>query len=458
MKFRTLAAVITAVVLAGCTSTGIAYNPPNGGNIVTLDIYGSATIVYQTSLHGAWKVLPAGQTQFETTDGTAYGVAYYCASQPGIVTAAAQGVRPQRITYGTFVLQATTSEIDVVPVYCANPTEGTLSGSYDASAFATTANVEVDGYNVGSTATGDYSTLLPLGTQDVFATAFDGSGNLLALKTYPNVAVTSSTTLDITVGAADAVGSPQTLTLTNIPASSYSSYVEMDYGEIGGELAFMASGSTSTPYSTVAAADTDANDAYFAYGDAYVSDGATAIYVEHDLYQQSAPASVVLPAAFDPANPATTGNPQFTLDYTGYAALHGGISGYVINESWYGTDSGNVVGVVTSGYLKLTGKKTYTVPVVTIAGFPSMTAQSGDGYSWETDAFYGYAPLLVTRFVSATSVGHRKGQSQPASRQVLAHALTAMRAQSTGSLATSGDAYFADGGNCYTVGGSTTGC
>jgi hypothetical protein len=463
-----IAAIAAALTLAGCRSTGIAYNPPTGGNIVTLVISGSPTIAYQDTLHGAWKALPAGQTQFTVTNGTAYGVAYAC----GVIEAGSVHTSgsvhpetPEEEVVGVF--QATTTEINVVPVVCGTET-ATLAGTYDATAVEGAADVDVNGDEVGDESTsGSYSINAVPGTQDVFGTAWNDEDELLALKTYPgvNVAATGTTTQNVTISSSDDVGGPDTLSITNEPGTEDEEYAYVFFGNFeytAMQLAY--SGSSSVSYPTVAAADIASDDAYIGEGFAYVDGPGTAIWLEHDYFASSLPSSIALTAPYDQSEPTFTGNPKFALNYTGYAGLTGGISGYEIGETWDGEGDGGLVGaVVTSGFLKAAGTTSYAVPAITVAGFPSMTAESGDSYVWTVRAVYGTPEYLAyyayyTAYDLLTSTGqNRNPQSIGAHPMMLGGGprglAAAVRIQDNATPA-SGDGYWAAADDCYTVGAS----
>ena len=465
---RFLAAAAVAALLAGCRSTGTAFNPPGGGNIVTLVITGSPTIAYEIGVKGAWRALPAGQTQFTVTNGTAYGVAYSCGGVEagsvhtnGSVSPAGNGAQ----LVGVF--QATTTEVNVVPIVCGGLPTATLAGSYSATAVEGTENVYVDNDEVGSGSTsGTYSFLITPGTQDVFGAAWNDANQLLALKNYPgvNVAATGTTTQNVTITSADDVGGPDTLNVTNQPGDideeyAYAYFGNFEYTTV--DLAYNYDGS-NVSYPTVAAADVASDDAYIGEGFTYVNGPGTAYWVEHDHFASSLPSSIALTLPYNQAEPTFTGNPTFSLNYNGYASLTGGISGYEIGEDWYGNSSGLVAAFVSHGFLKAAGTTSYTVPVVTIAGFPSMTAASGDGYSWTVRAVYGTPEYLAYYAYYAaydifSSGTNRNPQSAGAHPMMLGggpRALAAPVRVQDNATPTSGDGYWASAQDCYTVGGS----
>lgn len=467
---RFLAAAAIAALLAGCRSSGIAYNPPGGGgNIVTLIISGSPTIAYETGIKGAWKLLPAGQTQFTVPNGTAYGVAYACEAEvetgsvhsAAVHSATSPAVNEEQIV-GVF--QATTTEINVVPIVCGTET-ATLAGAYNATAVEGTEYVDVNYSEVGDESTsGDYSIPAIPGTQDVFGTAWNDENQLLALKTYPgvDVAATGTTTQNVTISTSDDVGGPQTLNITNEPGTEDEEYAEVYFGNFENTIVEIASNeSSSVSYPTVAAADVASDDTYVGEGFTYVEGPGTADWVEHDRFASSLPSSVALTAPYNQSEPTFTGNPTFSLNYTGYAALTGGISGYEIGETWCCDNEGLVGAVVTSGFLKVAGTTSYTVPVITVAGFPSMTAESGDGYEWAVRAVYG-TPEYLAYYAYYTaydllSVGqNRNPQSLGAHPMMLGGGprglAAAVRVQDN-ATPTSGDGYWAAAEDCYTVGG-----
>ena len=468
---RLLAAAAIAALLAGCHSSGIAFNPPggSGGNIVTLVITGSPTIAYEIGVNGAWKLLPAGQTQFTVTNGTAYGVAYACEEEEeagSLHSAAVHTATSPALTESESVgvFQATTTEINVVPVTC-NTETATLAGTFDATGVESSDYVEVDNNEVGGESrSGSYSINITPGTQDVFGAAFNEENQLLALKTYPgvDVAATGTTTQNVTISSADDVGGPQTLNITNQPATQDDEYAQVYFGNFEYTTVELASSSSSSvSYPTVAAADVAPDDAYIGEGFTYVDGPGTAFWVEHDHFASSLPSSIALTAAYNQSEPTFTGNPTFSLNYTGYAGLTGGISGYEIGEEWCCNNEGNVGAIVTSGFLKAAGTTSYTVPVITLSGFPSMTAASGDGYDWAVRAVYG-TPAYLAEFASyilIDSVGkNRNPQSLGAHPMMLGGGLNAhaagVRVEEDNSTPTSGDGYWAAADDCYTVGGS----
>ncbi|MGH7737927.1 MAG: hypothetical protein ACREMP_08715 [Candidatus Tyrphobacter sp.] len=441
-------------LLAGCRSSGIAFNPPPGGSVVTLVIAGSASIAYAIGTQGTWKQLPVGQTQFTVTSGTAYGVAYTCAAEE-------VGVSTDTSSTEVVVFQGTTTEIDVVPVQCGAPPEATLAGTYDASAFENATRVSVDDFSY-TPATGNYSATVPPGTQDVFAEAYDASDNVLAVKTYPsvNVASTGTTTQNVVIASADAVGGPQTFAMTNVPASA-SSEVAVVFGTVAGTtINLVSSTGTSVEYPTVAAADVASDDAYVAEGFASMSGPGTAKSVVSAVFSTTPPTSAAFSVPFNVSDPATTSNPTFTLSYTGYGGLTGGIAAYALFENWPG---GSAVAFVSSGFLKQTGSQSYTVPTIPVAGFPSVTAPSGSRFAWEAEAIYGPAALfseLGPAFLDDTArsphaQSHLQSLLQGSSRT--SEASSVRSESSTSEPLTSGIIRAALASDCYIVGGSV-GC
>jgi hypothetical protein len=395
------AAVLIAALLAGCRSTGTAFNPPYGGNIVTLDILGTPTaIAYQTSAHGAWKLLPSGQTTF-TIPGTAYGVAFTCPEDDLFETSASQRSAQVEEWQPTVVIQATTTDFNTVLVPCNgdDETEATLSGTYDATAFESTNQVDVDYDEVGGGGTGSYSIDVTPGTQDVFGEAWDGD-TLLAFKTIPSLNVPAGgATENITFSNSDAVGSSKTISWTNVPGTNEEEYSYLDFGSFDVSPEIGSSDSSSITYPTIAAGDIASDDSYYAESESEVDGPGNATAVEAAAFNPSLPTTIAFPDTWNSAGPTDSTQPSFSLHYTGYAGLTGGIQAYFLDEEWgtEGEQEGWTLVAVTQRYLTARGSSTYTSPDIALTGFSDMVPASGDIYPWAAVAFYG-SPLFLQYF------------------------------------------------------------
>lgn len=461
MRTRSIVAgVVAAAVLAACTSTGTAYNPPFGGNIVTVVISGSATVAYQTSPHSPWKLLAPGQTTFETTNGTAYGVAYTC---PDILPLQrGTGVRPQRVGWQpTAVIQSTTQEFNTVPIPCSLPQYATLSGTYDATAIANTVGVDVDDQATPTNATsGSYSMTVPVATQDVLSFAYDVNLNVLAVKTYPNVDVTASgATQNIVYSAGDAVGANKTVSWTNNPPwTGETQGYTVSFGDLWHQLS-LANAPYPTPtvtYPTIAAGDVSANDFYTADGTAYIFGSGSTNLVEAMQYGASLPSSMEMPDVWNANGPDVTSQPQYTLDFNGLHAPRGGVSGYLISQPWYsgnGQDGWNLA-FVSDGFLKARRSSTYTFPNITLAGFSSMTVPTGDTISWQLSAVDFSGVFLGELVYVAVVLDQRHGAgAQSVNAHHMPAPLSAMYPLSKGSTnSTSGMGYISAASGCTTEG------
>lgn len=412
------ASLALAVLLAGCKSSGIALNPPNGGNVVTLVISGTPTIAYQDTLHGGWKLLPRGQTQFTVTSGTAYGVAFTCPLDDLISESKGQRSPQEESWQPTVVIQATTSEFNVVPVPCDQENESTaeLSGNVDATAISNTSNwgVDYDYYNSGNT--GSYSFDTTPGTQDVFGFAYDDSDNVLAVKTIPSVNVPSGsdTVQNITFSASDAVGNSKSVNWTNAPeGNSTDTWVDFGDFNISPELAY--SNDTSVSYPTVASGDIASDDGYIAGSETYYENEDSEGYTEAGVFNASLPASIAYPNVWNAGNPTDDPQPKFTLNYSGFAGLTGGVGAYAFSNAW-GTEEdqeGWTFAFVTFGYVHAAHISSYAPPNITLTGFSDMQASDGDIFPYGEAAFYGTPAILLSQFyyIGFLSSGQRGAQS-----------------------------------------------
>jgi hypothetical protein len=456
---RLLVAAGVTALLFGCRSTGTLLNPPSGGDIVTVDESASvpAAVAYKTGVNGTWKLLASGRTTFNVPGGGPYGVAFVCGEEepPSI------GKRtPQSAESQVDVVQATTSEITTVPVPCGEEATASLSGTYDTSAIASANEVDIDGNNYDA-GTGTYAVSVVPGTQDIVATVWSESA-VLAVKTVQGVDVPAAglTNEAITVASTDAVGANQTISWTNQPGDVDEEDNEVDFGELSGvTLPLIENGeTTSIAYPTVAAADIGPNDEYHAYEDAYLDSEESGYLVEGDAYGQTLPTSVALPDAFNETDPATSSvRPAFTLNYSGYSSLSGGISGYEYGERWDGTTEGAVYGIVSAGFLRAAGTA-FTAPNITLAGFSSMQAAEGDSLEWYVAAFYatgfGFSDLLGAGIESAAQRNPQSSPSRAIPKFWGGARTQGVRAQSSSTSAESGYGYWAEASGCYTVGGS----
>lgn len=120
---------------------------------------------------------------------------------------------------------------------------------------------------------------------------------------------------------------------------------------------------------------------------------------------------------------------------------------------------------VSSGFLSALGTSSYTVPVIMLSGFPSMTADTGDGYEWFVNAVYGTpahlaesAAYLADELLSvAQNHNAQSVRSQRIAGRVLSdgqRAFTSAVHTLSNATPTSGDGYWAAAEDCYSVGGS----
>lgn len=421
MSRRILGGSLTlALLLAGCKSSGTAFNPPGGGNIVTLIVSGTPTIAYQSTLHGAWKLLPAGQTQFTVTGGTAYGVAFTCPLDDILDESSNQRTPQQDTWQPTVVIQATTTEANVIPIPCGGEVEptATLSGNFDATAIEGTEEGYVDANETSTNIDSDsgaYSMSAFPGTQDVFGVAYDDDGDVLALKTYPSVSVSSGTTTqNVMLSSSDAVGSSKSISWTNAPeGSEIESYVSFGDEDAGPNLA--DSDSASVTYPTIAAADIASDDFYVAESNTYAEGDDSDSDTEAGIFGSTLASTVAYPNVWDVSNPTDAVQPAFTLNYTGFSGLSGGIGAYVFSEEWGTEDEqeGWTFAFVTFGYVHAAGITSYAPPNITLSGFSDMQAESGDIFPYDAAAFYGTPIVLLDDFYffGLDSAGQRGAQS-----------------------------------------------
>ncbi len=406
---RFLSVLAIAALLVGCRSSGIAFNPPGGrsggaSRVVHVVVAPGlpVNVGYQVGTSGTWKLLCSactpGTMSFTLNGTDAYGVAMYCSAwdYPAI-------------------FQATTPEVDTVNLpQCIGATDVTpasLSGSYDASAFGGATEVDVQQDDVSATGglpSGSYSVPFPGGTQDVFAEVRNSSdvssGNyrgIVALKTLQNQTIPASG-VAIDFAASDAVGSPETMTWTNIPSNSFfESGVQFGLTSVfayGGnacavwlnaftEVNGLGGGTDVLQYPTVASADVGANDAYYAFADAGVTGHGNAADEYADIFQPSPPTTLALTAPFD-LEP-NVANTALSLNYTGFSGLsaNGEIWGYLLSFAW---GSGNYeTAAVTSGWVKASGSTNYPVPIVSLTGFPALTPPANStAVNFSGDAVY----------------------------------------------------------------------
>ncbi len=461
---RFLSALAIAALLAGCKSTGIAFNPPGGrssgaSRVVHVVIAPGlpVNVGYQIGTSGTWKLLCSactpGTMSFTLNGTDAYGVAMYCS---------ADGYPA--------VFQATTPEVDTVTLpQCLGTVEiapSYLSGTYNASAFDGVTEVDVQQDDVsaaGGLPSGSYSVPFPPGggTQDVFAEVRNSSdvssGNyrgIVALKTLQNQTIPASG-VAIDFAASDAVGSPATITWTNIPSgvSIDESGVQFGLASVfvyGGNAfaVWLNAGSTDVlQYPTVASADAGANDAYDAFAFANVTGHGNAFDEFADIFQPSPPTTVALTAPFDLEPNA--GNTALSLDYTGFSGLSasGEIWGYFLGLCWGSSHCEDEEdAVVTSGWVKASGSTSYPIPIVSLTGFPTLTPPAtGNSIDFDSEVLYASEIDFSSRIGSVAR--SRGAQSLDFSSH---RAPSAVRTQN--STPTSGTFYENDASGCFTFG------
>lgn len=469
MRRQVLAVLAVAALLAGCKSTGIALNPPNGGNVVTLVISGSPVIAYQDTLNGAWKLLPANQTQFTVTGGTAYGVAFTCAA----LEPSSSG---QRVPQGsewtpTAVIQATTTEINTIPVPCGE-TDTEVFGTFDASAFAGTSYGYVDYESEIPSSVGDYEIIVPPGVQDIFAAAYNDDDDVIAFKTLQSVNVpeTGLTGENVTLTASDAVGTSQNVAWTNAP--DWSPYSWVDFGSYNETLPLADGDGTSLSYPTVAASDVGSDDVYVAESAAGNEGDGSEQNAEAGAYGQTLPSTIAYPHLWDASAPSDATRPAFTLNYGGFSGVSGGFGAYAFEEDW-GTiedEQGVTFALVSFGYVHAAHISSYTAPDITLAGFSDMVPASGDVFFYDEAAVYS-TPIILSEFyygvedtgsegqrgaqsLSQRPASWRQAQSTPAGARTFLSG-TRIQSNSQGLQYTSGVLQLTETNSCMLVGGGT---
>jgi hypothetical protein len=382
--------VANAITIAFPAPTPVAVAEKIGtGNWTATSLPGNTSLVIQ---------LPSGTTQ--------YGIAFICTS----IQSGAQ-------VNSEWIIEADLKDgSSFSPQVCNpnNPTPptGSYTGTFDATAFPATATVDISLNNFSrgalfNTTTGSFNITAALsGTTDVYATAFDSSHNLVAMKivrsqTVPGAANGGNT---ITLAASDAV-TMQPFSLVNIPAGGFSAPVMLfpNYVTANGSFAVSLGFPQSSQYAVASATEAQPGDYYFF---SVVADAANQGVVTKQYLKAAGPVTLAFPNPWAPTPPTPAIFPTFTFDYTGLANQAAVADNAAI--SWtQGTTLFGINLVATANHQN--GVTTVAIPDLTsLPGFFSM-APAGTTIDWGATTWGGTAQFYLGTTVIPQTISSASG-------------------------------------------------
>jgi hypothetical protein len=343
--------------------------------------------------------LPAGTTQ--------YGIAMLCvAAQNGSQVNTEWILEADMKDATSFTLHLCTPDAP-------SPT-GSFSGSVDDSAIAGAATVSVNlsNFSVGAgfnSPGGSFNVTAPLGTTDVFATAFDAAHTILAMKavrsqTVPGIANGGS---PITLAASDAV-TIEPITVAPLP-SGVSSPIMVPFASYvtgnGSNAVGMNGFPVSQQYAALPAASAQPGDFYSFNLIAGIANGEV---FTQQLLKTAAPVLLTLPAPWVATPPAPAKFPTLLFDYTGFAGQPAIADKAEIG--WTQGTTGNAIIIVATANFQ-NGANTLTIPDLTaVPGFLQM-APAGTTITWQSETWGGntqfyFGSTVVPQTVSTV---HQQG-------------------------------------------------
>jgi|SRR5579872_710087 len=402
-KFATLGTTIAITMfLCACggssSSGGGGGTPPPTGTSIAVTFGGSAPVAVATQIGtDSWSAasLSGSTLDFTLPDGTTtYGIAYVCSTtQSGVP------LNQENIIEAT-VQDGTTYQVNCAPAASSN---GTDTGSVDATAIPGTANIEVlglSGYAVVSGNSGSFSLTTESGTQDVAFVALDSSNNTLAVHILPGQTVPGAINNGATVSflATDVV-TPQTISVTGVPAGftggTQASYVTANGTYIG------LTTSTAGQYPTLPTSTQLQTGDYYII-DGYASESATFQGVDYTTTTTTPGAlTVTLPAALTTGAPTPAALPSFDVSYSGFSGL-ADVADYG-SIAWFNSaPTTEIIIEVTATSAYQNGATTLAIPDLSvISGFlaspvSGTTVYWGDGALGGTYQSYTQQPTSGT--------------------------------------------------------------
>lgn len=384
-----VAANTVAVAFAAPTPALVA-EKVGGGNWTVMPVPSGAPLMVQ---------LPAGTTQ--------YAIAMLC-----VVARAGLQVNTE------WILESDMKDATSYTLRLCEPPSpqltGSFAGSVDDSAIAGAATVSVNlssssigaGFNSPG---GSFNVTAPIGTTDVFATAFDAAHTILAMKavrsqTVPGVANGGN---PITLAASDAV-TIQPITVAPLPAGvtsplmvPFPSYVTANGSNAVGMNGFPV----AQQYAALPAASGQPGDFYFFKLLASITNGEV---FTQQLLKTAAPVTLTLPAPWVATPPPPAKFPTLLFDYTGFAGQPAIADLAEIGWS-QGTNANGIIVVATGNFQN--GANTITIPDLTaVPGFLQM-APSGTTITWQSETWGGntqfyFGSTVVPQTVSTV---HQQG-------------------------------------------------
>jgi hypothetical protein len=422
----TLLAMALLAMATGCGSGGAQPPPPTptptpaatpsptpvGANTVAVAFAAPTPVLVAEKVGaGNWTVmpvpngvplmvqLPAGTTQ--------YGIAMLCVAAQGGLQVNTE-----------WILEADMKDATSYTLRLCEPASppatGSFAGSVDDSAIAGAATVSVNlsNFSIGAgfnSPGGSFNVTAPIGTTDVFATAFDAAHTMLAMKvvrgqTVPGVANGGN---PITLAASDAV-TIEPITVAPLPAGvtsplmvPFPSYVTGNGSNAVGMNGFPM----AQQYAAMAAASGQPGDFYLFKLLASIANGQV---FTQQLLKTAAPVTLTLPAPWVATPPSPAKFPTLLFDYTGFAGQPA-IADQAEIGWMQGTNANGIIVVTTANFQN--GANTVTIPDLTaVPGFLQM-APAGTAITWQSETWGGttqfyFGSTVVPQTVSTV---HQQG-------------------------------------------------